>query len=780
MPFRIVAAMIIVAFGSAASSQAQNTTTGTNQLKKPAQEKTGTSTSKDEPTIELRNGVYYVVPKKPAPPANPPQRGPGGMLTPQHPFGKFATGAGTGEPSFPMLQLADRRAGSTPILVRTDFEEFSLRNYSRDAPDLRSSKNFVVAQGMPAARANTYLIQFRPNVTPKQRDDLFRRYDLVVKREIPNLNLFVVARRSIPANELEARSLSDVLNPPILLRIRREGLVVSATVDRASSPQTIPKASDTKVKDSEGVVHQWSWTLNPSAGVNLPAGAASTQPETLDGNWGLKAIRMPPVWTIIQNFRAQNPTAVRPKLAIVDTGFSKHEDLDINLLPAQKKDTSDDTADAADTADSAPAANTSSSIGDDTRCEWSHGNHVAGVAGAIYGNGIGVDGVIPGALIDALPVADSSAKKDASIDTPEQQIALKSLFFSDALLAIEAYVFTEKSKGTNLRVINVSMGFNVDGLVQAGVSLDRIKADIKETIKGEGQSFAIFANLFENSILMVTAAGNDSMHLPAPLEAWWSSPIAWAVKGELDASIQRPKNILIVEATDRNFQRASFSNSTGQISAPGVRILSTLSGDGNVYGLCDGTSQAAPYASGVATLLFELSPKKKPADIIDLMVKSAVPKTDGTLGAPQLDALEAVLRLSPYLDSRNDNLVRLTDLNGDGKVDILDLKEFARRLQLINDNRANGTAFGEDLNGDTVTSANECNWPVIDFNGSGTASLSHHEARRVLGEYRDDLAVMQMAWTDKKKDSATAIKEIGFDVQAADVANARVSPQACR
>jgi hypothetical protein len=196
--------------------------------------------------------------------------------------------------------------------------------------------------------------------------------------------------------------------------------------------------------------------------------------------------------------------------------------------------------------------------------------------------------------------------------------------------------------------------------------------------------------------------------------------------------------------------------------------------------VCDGTSQATPFAAAVATLMFELSPSKKPAEIIDIMVKAARPKPEGALGAPQLDALEAILRLSPYTDWRNENLIRLTDLNGDGKVDIVDLKEYVRQLGLLDDNRVNGTAFAEDLNGDTVTDANECKWPTIDFNGSGTASLSHSDAKRVLGEYRNDLAIMQMAWTDKTKDSAAAIKELGFNVQAADVINPRISPQACR
>ncbi len=77
---------------------------------------------------------------------------------------------------------------------------------------------------------------------------------------------------------------------------------------------------------------------------------------------------------------------------------------------------------------------------------------------------------------------------------------------------------------------------------------------------------------------------------------------------------------------------------------------------------------------------------------------------------------------------------------------------------------------------------NECHWPLIDLNGSGAGSLVQTDARIVLGERRNDLAVMQLAWTDKSKDSASAIKETELDqaLRLADLSNVRLSPQACR
>jgi len=109
-----------------------------------------------------------------------------------------------------------------------------------------------------------------------------------------------------------------------------------------------------------------------------------------------------------------------------------------------------------------------------------------------------------------------------------------------------------------------------------------------------------------------------------------------------------------------------------------------------------------------------------------------------------------------------------------------------KHMAAIADNRKNGTKFTEDLNGDGVLDNNECNWPMIDFNGSGTASLSLADAKIVGGLFRTDLDIMAMAWTDKTKDFNTAMNETGLQamLQAADAATSAppVTPaaDACR
>lgn len=84
-------------------------------------------------------------------------------------------------------------------------------------------------------------------------------------------------------------------------------------------------------------------------------------------------------------------------------------------------------------------------------------------------------------------------------------------------------------------------------------------------------------------------------------------------------------NVIFVAATDRNDNRASFSNygTLVEIAAPGVDILSTIP---NGYGLSSGTSMATPHVAGAAAVLRSRFPTATARQILDRLIGTADPK----------------------------------------------------------------------------------------------------------------------------------------------------------
>lgn len=96
-----------------------------------------------------------------------------------------------------------------------------------------------------------------------------------------------------------------------------------------------------------------------------------------------------------------------------------------------------------------------------------------------------------------------------------------------------------------------------------------------------------------------------------------------------DSTISYPASnsgVIGVAATNSNDQRASFSNfnSSVDISAPGVNIVSTYIG--SRYAYMDGTSMATPFASGLAALLASKNSSMSVSQIFNTMPKTFAPR----------------------------------------------------------------------------------------------------------------------------------------------------------
>jgi type VII secretion-associated serine protease mycosin len=241
--------------------------------------------------------------------------------------------------------------------------------------------------------------------------------------------------------------------------------------------------------------------------------------------------------------------------------------------------------------------------------ENGHGTNVAGIIAATLDNAEGVVGLAPGVKI--LPVRVMNAKGAGS----DRAIARGVRYAADQ----------------GAQVINLSLGATLT------IDADTVSAQVTSAIRyaqGKGA-------------LVVVAAGNDFL----PLE---------------NAIVGDNPDVLVVAATDENDVKADFSNSGPWVgvTAPGVHILSTMPTydvyltkqvprderfDKN-YDYMSGTSQATPFVSALAALLFSAHPDWDARQVeqtikdhaADISQQNATLFEKGYLGSGRIDACAAL------------------------------------------------------------------------------------------------------------------------------------------
>lgn len=205
-----------------------------------------------------------------------------------------------------------------------------------------------------------------------------------------------------------------------------------------------------------------------------------------------------------------------------------------------------------------------------------HGTHVAGIIGAVRGNGKGIDGIADNVkimMIRAVPDGDEHDK--------------------DIALAIRYAV------DNGAKIINMSFG----------KSFSPQKQWVDDAVK--------YAE--SKGVLLVHAAGNDAKNLDSD----YNYPTPKLLNGT------RPTNWLTIGASgdpQNGGLTASFSNygkKEVDVFAPGVNIYSTIPG-GNTYGNASGTSMASPVTAGVAAFLLSYYPSLTPQQLKMILEKSSV------------------------------------------------------------------------------------------------------------------------------------------------------------
>nr|WP_235002285.1 type VII secretion-associated serine protease mycosin [Actinacidiphila paucisporea] len=191
-----------------------------------------------------------------------------------------------------------------------------------------------------------------------------------------------------------------------------------------------------------------------------------------------------------------------------------------------------------------------------------HGTEVAGIIAARPAPSTGFVGIAPAATI----ISIRQASEDGTGTVPNLVTAL------------------QKAVAAHAKVINISQDTSTD------------TPELADAIDAAVRSGAV----------VVASAGNDG----GDGKARTTYPGAY-------------RGVLAVGASDRNNERASFSQ-TGDfvgVAAPGVDMLSTVPGGGQCVD--NGTSFAAPYVAGVATLIRAKHPTWTAAQVIAQIEQTA-------------------------------------------------------------------------------------------------------------------------------------------------------------
>ncbi|MCX7563886.1 S8 family serine peptidase [Xanthomonadaceae bacterium XH05] len=282
-------------------------------------------------------------------------------------------------------------------------------------------------------------------------------------------------------------------------------------------------------------------------------------------------------------------------IAVLDTGRTPHPDLDAKTVPGYDFISSATTARDGNGRDNDPGDmgdwNTSDACS--TRDSSWHGMHVAGIAGALTHNGIGIAGAAPGAWIQHVRVLGRCGGSLADIA-------------EGMVWASGGQVAGVPNNPTPARVLNLSLG-------SYGSTCPQTYQNAINQVRNRGA-------------VVVVAAGNDNASVAA-------------------ASPANCNGVIAVAATDRTGRRASYSNYGMQISvaAPGGdgsgdgRIYSTVdtgsrSPVGHGYGWKSGTSMAAPYVAGVVALMLERRPSMTPAQVETMLRNTLRPFPSGCSG----------------------------------------------------------------------------------------------------------------------------------------------------
>jgi subtilisin family serine protease len=293
--------------------------------------------------------------------------------------------------------------------------------------------------------------------------------------------------------------------------------------------------------------------------------------------------------------------------------------------------------------------------------ETGHGTHVSGIIAAVKDNNIGTVGVAPSAKLVPMRVLGGSGSGSGNMSDVATALALAGRL--------------------GLRVVNASLGSTSD------------LQTVRDAIAASPDTLFVFA---------AGNGGGDRIGDDNDTVPFYPCAISAA-------------NVLCVGATDNTDRRATFSNygdSTVQVFAPGVSIVSGWLSSGYVYS--DGTSMASPAVAGIAALMLAKDAALTAAQTKTIIMNTvdAVPALAGLASTGgRVNAAKAVA----YVTAGG------PDADYDGVQDSADDCPADRNTdQVDTDGDGLGDACDPDVDDDAVTNTTD-NCPTVGNPGQADA-----------------------------------------------------------
>ncbi|WP_186778471.1 type VII secretion-associated serine protease mycosin [Streptomyces salinarius] len=200
-------------------------------------------------------------------------------------------------------------------------------------------------------------------------------------------------------------------------------------------------------------------------------------------------------------------------------------------------------------------------------------------------------------------------------------------------LAPESTIIPIKQNDAEGNGTAATLATSIRYAVDAGADVINISQDTAKAVKPDSTLESAVDYALGKEVVVVASAGNDGL--------------GGKDKTTYPASYD---GVLAVASSDRNNERASFSQA-GEfigVAAPGVDMISTVPGGGHCSD--NGTSFSAPYVAAVAALLKSAYPKWTAEQIVAQIEQTAersIPGHDRLVGWGVIDPVKALTAVDP-------------------------------------------------------------------------------------------------------------------------------------